>query len=186
MSHLVFQVPSAHTLLVFPWASLFSCLACSEKGWRDRSRFRPGALVVTVSCSVCWSSASTRRDKARHCLFLRMSGGIIPLTTGSMKVGVDRMHPDTSRRPLFRAASSRCVWALRHLGWAKVSAAVDVWSISKCAPYFVLANLRSRLHRAWLIDRVTWTTCHKLSWVVWSQSLARRSRFPGHFVMGQS
>ena len=47
-----------------------------------------------------------------------------------MKVGVDRMHPDTSRRPLFRAASSRCVWALRrHTGeqysaGAKASAVV--------------------------------------------------------------
>ena len=40
-----------------------------------------------------------------------------------------------------------------------------------------------------LIDRVTWTTCHMLSCVVWSQSLARRSRVvksPGHLVMGQS
>ena len=91
-----------------------SCFACSEKGWRDCNRFRPDVLAVTMLCSACWSSASARGDKARHCLFLRMSGGIIPLTTGSMKVGVDRMHPDTSRRPLFRAASSRCVWALRH------------------------------------------------------------------------
>ena len=69
---------------------------------------------------------------ARHCLFLRMSGGVIPLTTGSMKVGVGRMHPDTSRRPLFRAASSRCMWALRHhtgeqhLAGANASADVDV------------------------------------------------------------
>ena len=86
-----------------------SCLACSEKGWRDCNRFRTGVLAATMLCSACWSSASARRDRARHCLFLRMSGGIIPLTTGSMKVGVDRMHPDTSRRPLFRAASSRCV-----------------------------------------------------------------------------
>ena len=90
VSHLVFQVPSAHALLVFPWASLVGCLASSEKGWRDCSHFRPGVLVVTVSCSVCWASASARRDKARHCLFLLMSGGIIPLTTGSMEVGVDR------------------------------------------------------------------------------------------------
>ena len=40
-----------------------------------------------------------------------------------------------------------------------------------------------------LIDRVTWTTCHLLSCVVWSQSLARRSKVvksPGHLVMGQS
>ena len=109
-----------------------SCFACSEKGWRDCNRFRPGVLAVTMLCSACWSSASARRDKARHCLFLRMSGGIIPLTTGSMKVGVIRMHPDTSRRPLFRAASSRCVWALRHhtgeqySAGAKASAVVDV------------------------------------------------------------
>ena len=91
-----------------------SCFACSEKGWRDYIRFRPGVLADTMLCNACWSSASARRDKARHCLFLRMSGGITPLTTGSMKVFVDRMHPDTSRRPLFRAASSRCEWALRH------------------------------------------------------------------------
>ena len=33
--------------------------------------------------SRCYAaSASTRRDMARHCLYLRMSGGIIPLTTG--------------------------------------------------------------------------------------------------------
>ena len=91
-----------------------SCFACSEKGWRDCNRFRPGVLAVTMLCSACCSSDSARRDNARHCLFLRMSGGIIPLTTGSMTVGVDRMHPDTSRRPLFRTASSRCVWALRY------------------------------------------------------------------------
>ena len=131
-----------------------SCFACSEKGWRDCNRFRPGVLAVTMLCSACWSSASARRDKARHCLFLRMSGGIIPLTTGSMKVGVDRMHPDTSRRPLFRAASSRCVWALRHLtgeqysAGAKASAVVDVWSTSNWAPHFVPANRQSKLHRA--------------------------------------
>ena len=101
MSHLVSRVPSVFALLVFPRASFVSCLACSEKGWRDRNRFRPGELAVTVSCSLCWSSASAWRDKARHCLVLRMSGGIVPLTTGSMKVGVDRMHPDTSRRLLF-------------------------------------------------------------------------------------
>ena len=109
-----------------------SCFACSEKGWRDCNRFRPGVLAVMMLCSACWSSASARRDKARHCLFLRMSGGIIPLTTGSMKVGVDRTHPDTSRRLLFRAASNRCVWALRHhtgeqySAGAKASAVVDV------------------------------------------------------------
>ena len=40
-----------------------------------------------------------------------------------------------------------------------------------------------------LIDRVTWTTCHMLSCVVSSQSLARRYKVvksPGHLVMGQS
>ena len=83
-----------------------------------------------------------------------MSGGIIPLTTGSMKVGVDQMHPDTSRRLLFRTASSRCVWALRHYtgeqysAGAKASAVVDVWSTSKCVPHIVPANRRSKLHRA--------------------------------------
>ena len=42
---------------------------------------------------------------------------------------------------------------------------------------------------ATLIDRVTWTTCHVWSCVVWSQSLVRRSKVvmsPGHLVMGQS
>ena len=91
VSHLVSQVPSAHVLLVFPSASLVSCVACSEKGWRDCNRFRPDVLAVMMLCSACWSSASARRDKARHCLFLRMSGGIILLTTGCMKVGVDRI-----------------------------------------------------------------------------------------------
>ena len=114
MSHLVSQVHFAHALLIFPSTSFVSCLACTEKEWRDCSRFCSGALVVTMLCSVWWSSASGPREKASHCLFLRMSGCIIPLTTGSMKVGVDRMHPDPIRRQLFRAASSRCVWALRH------------------------------------------------------------------------
>ena len=90
MYHLISQVPSAHALFVFPCASFISSLAISVKGWRDCSRFRPRALVVTMSCSVWWSSASARRDNARHCLFLRMSGGIIPLTTGSMKIGCIR------------------------------------------------------------------------------------------------
>ena len=139
-------------LLVFPCASLVSlfCFACSVKGWRDCNRFRPCMLAVTMLCSTWWSSASGRRDKARHCLFLWMSGGITPLTTGSMKVGVDRMHPDISRRPLLRAASSRCVWALRHYtgeqysAVAKASAVVGVWSTSKCAPHFLSANLRRK------------------------------------------
>ncbi len=89
VSHLVSHVPSAHAL-VFPWASLVSCFACSERGWRDCNRFRSGMLAVMMLCSAWWSSASARRDKARHCLFLRMSGDnvIIPLTTGSMKVGL--------------------------------------------------------------------------------------------------
>ena len=87
-------------------------------------------------------------------MFLRMSGGIIPLKTGSMKVGVDRMHPDTCRILLFRATSSRCVWTLQHhtgeqfSAGAKAGAGVDVWSTSKRAPHFVPANRRSRLHRA--------------------------------------
>ena len=81
MSHLISQAHSTHALLVFPRASLVSCLACSEKGWRDCNRFRPGVLDVTMLCSARWSSASARRDKARHCLFLRIPGGIIPLTT---------------------------------------------------------------------------------------------------------
>ena len=111
VSHLVFQVPTGHALLVFP---------CERHWLVDWLVQRKGggivvafvlALAVTMLCSVCWLSAAARW-KARHRLFMRMSGGIIPLTTGSMKVGVNRMHPDTSRRPLFRAAPSRCVWAV--------------------------------------------------------------------------
>ena len=92
-------------------ASLVSCFACSEKCWWDCNRFRPGVLAVTMLCSACWSSASTRRDKAGHCLFLRMSGGIIPLTTGSMKVGVERMHPGTmqSKAVVQSCIESMCV-----------------------------------------------------------------------------
>ena len=45
---LVSQVPS-DVMLVFP-----SCLACSEKGWRDCSRFRgPGALAATMFFVAC-------------------------------------------------------------------------------------------------------------------------------------
>ena len=55
-----------------------SCLKCSDKGCQDDNRFRPGS--VTMLYTVCWSSASVRQ------------GGIIRLTIGSMKVGVDRMH----------------------------------------------------------------------------------------------
>ena len=117
-SHLLVHVSFVHVVLLFPAASLMIHRACSEKGCRDRRRFRPGAVVVTmvcsvwcvvcgvwcvvcgvwcVVCSVCWSSASSKRTSARHCLFRRMSGGI------------DRMHPDSRRRLLFSAASSRCV-----------------------------------------------------------------------------
>ena len=66
MSHLFSQVTSAHTMLVFPRASFVSCLACSEKWWRDCSRFRPGVLAVTMLCIAWWSPASARRDKARQ------------------------------------------------------------------------------------------------------------------------
>ena len=55
VSHLVSQVPSAHALLVFPWASMVSCFTCYEKGWRDCNRFRPGVFAVTMLCSACWS-----------------------------------------------------------------------------------------------------------------------------------
>ena len=113
-SHLHVHASFVHVVLLFPAASLMIHRVCSEKGCRDRRRFRPGAVVVTMVSSVCWSSASARRASARHCLFRRMSGGVNPVTTGSMAVGVDRMHPDTRRRLLFIAASSRCVWALRH------------------------------------------------------------------------
>ena len=69
MSHLVFQVPPAHVMLVFPRASLVSCLACSENGWRGCNRFRPAVLAVQMLCSACWSSTSAQRDKARHFVF---------------------------------------------------------------------------------------------------------------------
>ena len=72
VSYLVSQVPSVHAVLVFPWASLVSCLACSGKGCLDRCRFRPDMLAVRISCSLCWSPSSARRDKARHCMFLRI------------------------------------------------------------------------------------------------------------------
>ena len=126
VSHLVFQVPSAHALLVFPSASLVSCFACSWKGWPDCNRFRPGMLAVTMLCSACWSSASARRDKVRHCLFLRMSGGIIPLTTGSMKVGVDRMQRvtqgDTISPKLFTATLESI---FRMLNWENKGVKID-------------------------------------------------------------
>ena len=35
VSHIIFHVPSAHAMVVFPRVSLVSCLACSEKMWRD-------------------------------------------------------------------------------------------------------------------------------------------------------
>ena len=31
-----------------------SCFACSEKGWRDCNRFRPGVLAVTMLCMNCF------------------------------------------------------------------------------------------------------------------------------------
>ena len=113
-SHLLIPASFVHVVLLFPTASLMIHRACSEKGCRDRRRFRPGAVVVTIVYSVCCSSASARRAVGRYCLFRRMSGSVIPVTTDSMTVGFDRLHPDTRRRLLFSAASSRCVWALRH------------------------------------------------------------------------
>ena len=76
-------------------------------------------------CSVCWLSASTRRERARNCLFLRMSGGIIPLTTGSMKVGVDYIIH--SNAVVQSCIESMCVGEQYSAG-AKSSAVVDVWS----------------------------------------------------------
>ena len=114
-SHLLNQALFVHVVLLFPTASLMIHLAYSEKVCRDRRCFRPDAFVATMVCNLCWwSSASARRASASHCLFRRMYGGVIPVTTGSMTVGLDRVHPDTRRRLLFSAASSRCVWALRH------------------------------------------------------------------------
>ena len=63
-------------------------------------------------------------------------------------IPVDRMHPDTNGRRLFKAASSRCVWALRyHTGEqsAGANAVVDVWSKQKCAPNCEATNRRSKL-----------------------------------------
>ena len=54
-SHLLVHAPFVHVVLLFPAASLMMYRACSEKGCRD-----PGAVVVTMVCSVCWSSASAR------------------------------------------------------------------------------------------------------------------------------
>ena len=49
-------------------------------------------------------------------MFRQMSGGVIPVMTGSMTVGVDWMHPDTRQRLLFSAASSQCVALWHHTG----------------------------------------------------------------------
>ena len=94
---------------------------CSEKGWRDCSRFRTGALVVKMSRSVCWVSASARRVKATEASFV--SADV------SMKLGVDRMHSDTSRWLLFRTASSRCVGALQHQTGEQFSAGVKASTV---------------------------------------------------------
>ena len=82
-SHLLVHAPFVHVVLLFPATSLMMHRACSKKGCRD-----PGAVVVTMVCSVCWSSASARRASARHCLIRSISGGVIPVSTGSMTVGV--------------------------------------------------------------------------------------------------
>ena len=117
------------------------CWSSRERHWLVAwlVRRKGGGVVVAfvlvhllARCHVVCAGRLARRDKPRHSLFLLMSGGIIPLTTGCMKVGVDRMHPDTCRRLLFKAASSRCVWELRHhtgeqySAWKKASAVVAV------------------------------------------------------------
>ena len=60
------------SLLPMPcWSSLerhWLCAWLVLSGW-DCRRFHSGELAVTMLCSVCLSSASARRDKARHCLF---------------------------------------------------------------------------------------------------------------------
>ena len=69
------------------------------------NRLDPGVIAVTMSYTVWWSSTSARRyvsaDVRRH---------FIPLKIDSMKVGVERMNPDTRRTMLFRVAASRCVF----------------------------------------------------------------------------
>ena len=106
-SHLLVHTSFVHVVLLFPAASLMIHRACSEKGCRYRRRFRPGAVVVTMGCSVCWSSASARRASARLCLFRRVSGGRYPSD--------DWQHGSWCRSDapglllLFSAASSRCV-----------------------------------------------------------------------------
>lgn len=83
-SHILVHASLDHTVLHFPAATLMLRRACSEKRCRERRRFRTGAPVVTVECNVRWSSASARLVRARHCLFRRMFGVVIPATTGSM------------------------------------------------------------------------------------------------------
>ena len=101
--HRVAHVPSVHSR--GPFTSVFgTCWLALRNGGGIAVAFVHGVLAVTMMCNACWSSASARRDEARHCLFLGISLRR-PLTTGSKTVGVDRMHADTSRRLLFRAAS---------------------------------------------------------------------------------
>ena len=104
-----------------------TCLDCSEKGWRDCSPFRPDVLAVMMLCSACWSSPSARRDRARHGLFMWV-------TSGSMKGGADRMHPDTSRRLLFRAASvcPICQCHMRRLGGTICSQLLGTNAMTGC------------------------------------------------------
>ena len=88
-SHLLDQALFVHVVLFFPKASIMIHLAYSEKVCRDRRCFRPDAVVATMVCNLCWwSSASARRASASHCLFRRMYGGVIPVT--SVSIGCTR------------------------------------------------------------------------------------------------
>ena len=155
-SHLLDQALFVHVVLFFPTASLMIHLAYSEKVCRDRICFRPDAVVATMVYNLCWwSSASARRASASHCLFRRMYGGVIPVT--SVSIGCTRT-PDGGCYLVLRqvGACGHCGTTLRHhtaaphcgttlwhhtgehySAGAKASATIDFSRTSKCAPYFV-------------------------------------------------
>ena len=86
----------------FPMDTSSDFLGIFWEDVRDCSLFRSGVFAVTMSYSVHWLSASARLDKTMHCLFRRMAGGIMLLTTDSMKVGVDWMcQQDTKLVTIF-------------------------------------------------------------------------------------
>ena len=163
-SHVLDQASFVHVVLLFPAASLMIHRVCSENGCRDRRRFRKGAVVVTIVCSVCWSSASARRASATHCLFRRMYGGVTPVTTGSMTVGVDRMHPRTPGGGcclVLRQVSvcGHCDTTLENSTRPKQKQVrLLIFEECQCAPHFVPASRRSKLPRA-LTFFESWDRC---------------------------